>query len=58
MSTTVLEIAYDVGFASVGPFNRAFRAEFGQSPTEYRYMVQTRPHADSDKLPPIVGNLH
>ncbi|MEY8829740.1 helix-turn-helix domain-containing protein [Sedimentitalea sp. XS_ASV28] len=32
----VLTIAYDVGFASVGPFNRAFRAIAGQSPTEYR----------------------
>lgn len=33
---TVLEIAYDSGFASLGPFNRAFRAETGQSPTDYR----------------------
>lgn len=33
---TVLEIAYEVGFASLGPFNRAFRAGTGQSPTEYR----------------------
>lgn len=34
--TPVLSIAYDVGFASVGPFNRAFRDVTGQSPTEYR----------------------
>ncbi len=34
--TPVLAIAYDVGFASVGPFNRAFRDISGQSPTEYR----------------------
>lgn len=33
---TVLEIAYESGFSSLGPFNRAFRAETGQSPTEYR----------------------
>ena len=33
---TVLEIAYEVGFSSLGPFNRAFRAETGRSPTEYR----------------------
>ncbi|UWQ94899.1 AraC family transcriptional regulator [Rhodobacteraceae bacterium M385] len=33
---TVLEIAYGVGFASLGPFNRAFRDATGQSPTEYR----------------------
>ena len=34
--TPVLSIAYDVGFASLGPFNRAFRDATGQSPTEYR----------------------
>ncbi|MEM9584233.1 MAG: AraC family transcriptional regulator [Pseudomonadota bacterium] len=33
---TVLSIAYDVGFASLGPFNRAFRAQTGMTPTEYR----------------------
>lgn len=36
MDTTVLEIAYDVGFSSLGPFNRAFRDATGQSPTDYR----------------------
>lgn len=34
--TPVLSIAYDVGFASIGPFNRAFRGVTGQSPTEFR----------------------
>lgn len=58
MNTTVLEIAYDVGFSSVGPFNRAFRAEFGQSPTQFRYLAHTGASADSDKMSPIVGNLH
>ncbi len=33
---TVLEIAYEVGFASLGPFNRAFKAETGLNPTAYR----------------------
>ena len=33
---TILEIAYDCGFASLGPFNKAFRAQTGQSPREYR----------------------
>ena len=33
---TVLSIAYDVGFASLGPFNRAFRESTGKTPTEYR----------------------
>lgn len=48
LDTTVLAIAYDVGFASLGPFNRAFRAEFGCTPTEYR----RRSLADSEKDAP------
>jgi AraC-like DNA-binding protein len=32
----VLTIALDVGFGSSGPFNRAFRARHGCTPTEYR----------------------
>lgn len=35
-ATTILEIAYETGFASLGPFNRAFRARTGQSPREFR----------------------
>jgi AraC-like DNA-binding protein len=34
--TPVSSIAYDVGFASLGPFNRAFREETGKSPSEWR----------------------
>lgn len=33
---TILEIAYDVGFSSLGPFNRAFREATGLSPTDFR----------------------
>lgn len=33
---SVLCIALDVGFASVGPFNRAFKDETGMTPTEFR----------------------
>lgn len=33
---TILSIAFDVGFASLGPFNRAFRETTGQTPTEFR----------------------
>ncbi len=33
---TVLSIAFDVGFSSLGPFNRAFRSQTGKTPTEYR----------------------
>ena len=33
---TILEIAYDCGFASLGPFNKAFRAMTGTSPRDFR----------------------
>jgi AraC-like DNA-binding protein len=32
----VLTIAMDAGFSSIGPFNRAFKARTGQTPSEYR----------------------
>lgn len=32
----IINIAYDVGYASLGPFNRAFKEIVGESPTEYR----------------------
>lgn len=32
----VLTIALDVGYGSIGPFNRAFKERFGVTPTEYR----------------------
>ncbi|WP_326543940.1 AraC family transcriptional regulator [Pseudorhodoferax sp.] len=32
----MLSIALDVGFGSIGPFNRAFKARTGLTPTEYR----------------------
>ena len=32
----ILNLALDLGFGSLGPFNRAFRARIGQTPTEYR----------------------
>ena len=32
----ILTIALDVGYGSIGPFNRAFRARFGMTPSEYR----------------------
>lgn len=33
---TILEIAYECGFASLAPFNKAFRAMTGQTPTDFR----------------------
>lgn len=32
----IITIAYEVGYASLGPFNRAFKDIVGESPTEYR----------------------
>lgn len=44
----VLTIALDVGFGSIGPFNRAFKADTGLTPTEFRQ----QPLADSWKTAP------
>ena len=32
----IIQIALDLGYGSVAPFNRAFKAETGATPTEYR----------------------
>jgi AraC-like DNA-binding protein/NADH:ubiquinone oxidoreductase subunit K len=34
--TTIAAIAFDLGFGSLGPFNRAFKEATGVTPTEYR----------------------
>lgn len=34
--TTVAAIAFDLGYGSLGPFNRAFRAATGVTPTDFR----------------------
>jgi AraC-like DNA-binding protein len=39
----VLTIAMDAGFQSIGPFNRAFKAETGMTPTEFRREALSRP---------------
>jgi AraC-like DNA-binding protein len=37
----VLTIALDCGFGSIGPFNRAFKAQFGVTPTAFREARRT-----------------
>ena len=44
----VLTIAMDAGFQSIGPFNRAFKAETGVTPTEFRREALSRPQTDCD----------
>ena len=39
--TTVAAMAFDLGYGSLGPFNRAFRAATGVTPTDYRRTALT-----------------
>ncbi|WP_347329958.1 AraC family transcriptional regulator [Marinimicrobium locisalis] len=39
----ILTLALDLGYGSIGPFNRAFKATFGCTPTEYRRNFQNQP---------------
>ncbi len=47
LGTSVQEIAYSVGFNSIGPFNRAFREETGRSPSDFRNATLSAGLADS-----------
>ena len=38
----ILTIALDTGFQSIGPFNRAFKAHTGMTPTAYRKQADSR----------------
>jgi AraC-like DNA-binding protein/ligand-binding sensor protein len=42
-SRRISEVAYDVGFQSLTQFNRTFKRTFGQSPTEFRANLHSRP---------------
>ena len=44
----VLSIALDLGYNSVGPFNRAFKARLGMTPTEFRRGNAAHPASASD----------
>lgn len=39
----VLTIALELGYGSIGPFNRAFKQTTGLTPSEYRKIIQNRP---------------
>jgi len=51
----VSEIAYEVGFQSLTHFNRAFKTIAGQSPSEYRNQLASRP---SRHLDATVSTVH
>jgi AraC-like DNA-binding protein len=38
----ILTLALNLGYGSIGPFNRAFKAMTGQTPSEYRRHFQNR----------------
>ena len=44
----VLSIALDLGYNSIGPFNRAFKARMGMTPTEFRRDGALQPASASD----------
>jgi AraC-like DNA-binding protein len=47
----ILTIALDVGFGSIGPFNRSFKERYGLTPSEFRQ----RPEAARDEFPVTSG---
>jgi AraC-like DNA-binding protein len=54
----ILTIALDAGFGSIGPFNRAFKAHTGLTPTEYRRArLGGAPGADPWPIPDLIGRL-
>jgi len=40
---SVLTIALDLGYGSIGPFNRACKQTTGFTPSKYRKNIQNRP---------------
>jgi AraC-like DNA-binding protein len=38
----ILTLALELGYGSIGPFNRAFKIQLGQTPSEFRYHFQNR----------------
>jgi AraC-like DNA-binding protein len=45
-SATILDISGDAGFASLGPFNRAFKAAMDCTPTTYRAACRSKEASD------------
>jgi AraC-like DNA-binding protein len=47
--TTVAAIAFELGFGSLGPFNRAFKEATGKTPTEWRRETLEQTSSDTAK---------
>lgn len=43
LNAPVLTLALDLGYGSIGPFNRAFKAQMDMTPTEFRDSARNRP---------------
>lgn len=41
-ASSVTSIALEVGYGSIGPFNRAFKQRIGLTPTAFRLAVEPR----------------
>jgi AraC-like DNA-binding protein len=46
--TTVAAVAFELGFGSLGPFNRAFKEATGQTPTQWRREALEKPSPNSE----------
>ena len=46
--TPILTIALDLGYGSLGPFNRAFKSATNMTPTEYRQQALQSKSAESE----------
>ena len=42
----ITQIAFELGYGSITPFNRAFKAEEGMTPTEFRRMALSQHSQD------------
>lgn len=51
----ILLIAFDCGFSSIGPFNRAFKDETGMTPRAYRNLARTSDSSQELKIAPLTS---
>lgn len=53
----VSDVAFEAGFQSIPYFNRAFRREFGCSPTEFRARLTERNSGQANRNPSVAGDV-